>query len=65
MTKKCPICRKLFMSASDSFHKDKTQKDGYKTKCKQCIKDNRTEVVQRQSALNCPAIQKSINEGDL
>lgn len=65
MMKKCPICRKLYMSADEDFHRDKTHKDGYKNVCKQCIKDNRTEPVRRQSALNCPVIQKCINEDDL
>lgn len=45
MMKKCSICQKLYMSASDNFHKDKNMQDGYKTKCKQCIKDNRTEPI--------------------
>lgn len=53
MTKYCPMCYKLYQHADQSFYKDRQNADGYKTKCKQCIKDNRTEPIQPA----CPLIR--------
>lgn len=64
MMKYCPACHKLYQHADQNFHKDSHYQDGYKTKCKRCIKDNRIKSPVKKSRLN-PIIQKYIDKEDI
>jgi hypothetical protein len=44
--KTCRVC--LAQKAFDFFHKDKTQKDGYRTQCKSCV----AEYMKKHHVLN-------------